>query len=213
MNTRRLLLSAILATLAVGGCSQPIDSPLPNDEPKTAEAREVKIASLSVAPVPHKPGEAKALPTTEPWKDRPSKTPWSELIVGKWVDTNRNYQGQTTWEFTRDGKLTSRYSYPAAPGRPKGIKTSTRDYSINGTVLFPTSSVEVGFRVRVSTTYIESLSDNELVVLTSSQFRWSREIAKDEAARRKVPLEQVLGEVLRVEHGRDVYVRLKDKDK
>lgn len=211
MNTRLLTLPLTLAAMLFAlGCNAHVEMPVaadavPDDKPK-GEA-------LPQAPMPRAQGEK--APTPTPWVAPKSTKPWSELIVGKWVYAGRDIEGQRMWEFTKDGKVNQRYSYTAAPksGRPAGIERSSHGYSVNGNVLFPTSTFDDGLWVTTSTTFIERLTENELSIYAISRSHLSLVPAKSEAQTRKVPVEVVLGEIREERSKSSVYVRLKDKDK
>ena len=168
----------------------------------------------TVAPEPHAPGEgAQFAPVARPWTDRPSNKPWSELILGKWLDGDRQgLLGQKVWEFTRDGKVISTYSYRATRNHAKGIEGGTWAYHVSGNNLFPTSTEDDGAWVWESTTFIESLTEHQLIMFAIKRKWLSLHYAKQDATARKIPVEQVLAEVTET-RGRGVFVRLKDKDK
>lgn len=228
MNTRCFLLLLFVAPLCfVSGCTAAPDAPADNASPGAGEKTKVEEnLNPNVAPEPHAPGEGDRFTiVAKPWTERPSKKPWSELIVGKWLHTYPGAVGQHVYEFTKDGKLNTCYSYPASSNeelpanpavnsRPVGIERDTRDYRVNGNVLFPTSTSEVGSYSTESTTFIKSLTENELVTYSDIRVRWALEPAKNESARTNVPLEVMQAKVLREErYERGMYMRLKDKDK
>ncbi len=228
MNTRCfLMLLCVAPLLLAAGCAAAPDAPADGASPSAGETPKVEENSNpNVAPEPHAPGEgAQFAPVARPWTDRPSKKPWPELIVGKWMRTSPEFVGQKVWEFTKDGKLNTCYSYPASSNeqlppnpavniRPAGNERDTRDYRVSGNVLFPTSTREVARNSTESTTFIKSLTENELVIYTDSRVRWTLEAAKDQVAGTDVPLEVMQAKVLREErYERGIYVRLKDKDK
>ena len=208
MNARHFLPVAVAALLGLAGCSGSDATPEPDAAKPPAEAAK---ADLPIAPAPRAKADGLPPPPALSGVPRQSK-PWSELIVGKWLYTGHDIVGQRTVEYTRDGKCITRYSYPAAPGRPTGIEVSTHEYRVNGNMLFPPSPYDDGTWVTESTTFIESLTENELILFSVTWTRLSLETAKQVAAARKIPVEQVLADV-REEQGRYVYVRLKDKDK
>jgi hypothetical protein len=210
MTTRLLALPAMFAALIGSGCYGAGEVPKAEEKPIAEEK-----PNLAVAPAPRAPGDAKPLLVVAgPWMPRRSDKPWPELIVGRWryaqpkVDENAT----TTIEYTHDGKCTRRYRPPVHPENPKGVQTNTRDYRVNGNILFPASTHDDGFWVTEDTTLIESLTEGELVTLKITRTRLSQFWAEQEAKTRKVPVEQVLAEI-REEQRRFVYVRLKDKDK
>jgi hypothetical protein len=208
MNARRLVL---VAALGLAGCSGSDATPQPAEQ---KAAPETAKADLHVAPAPR--AKADGLPPPPAMSGafpKPSKS-WSELIVGKWLHVNRkDLIGDKVREFTRDGRVIERYSYPARPNHPGGIEVGTWEYRVEGKILSsPPSTRDDGTWVTEYTTFIETLTENELVTLTIKRTRLSVEIARQVAARRKIPVEQVLADV-REERGRTFYVRLKDKDK
>lgn len=217
MNTRHVLLFLAPLCFAMGCLGSP-DAPaagtasVPGAEPK-AEAN----LAPSVAPEPHAPGAGNVLlPVAKPWTDRSSKKPWPELIVGKWLRAKPETFGRKVWEFTKDGKFNTCYSYPAASNGnfPAGVERSTGDYRVNGNILFPTSTDDDTLRITESTTFIESLTENELRLSTVKRVRRSLQSAKDETKVRKITLEQALAEVLIEERTPgSVYVRLMDRGK
>lgn len=208
MSTRCFLMPTLLAALLAAGCSAPAALP-PGEEPKAE-----RVSGWPVAPAPHAPGEgAQFAPVARPWTELPSKKPWSELILGKWLNINREGTlGQKVREFTRDGRVIERYSYTATANHPRGLDTSTWAYHVSDNILFPTSTHDDGRRVEESTTFIVSLTEHELVTSTIRRSHWSPAVAKEEAAQRKVPVELVLAEVCETQ-GQVVFVRLKDRDK
>lgn len=216
MNTRCfLMLLCVAPLLLAAGCAAAPDTPADGASPSAGEKPKVEENSNpNVAPAPHAPGEgAQFAPVARPWTDRPSKKPWSELILGKWLHVNRQgLLGQKVWEFTRDGKVISTYSYRATRSHPKGIEMSTWAYHVSGNNLFPTSTHDDGTRVEESTTFIEILTEHQLIMFAINRKRLSLHYAKQAAAARKIPVGQVLAEVTET-RGRGVYVRLKDKDK
>ncbi len=226
MNTRCfLMLLCVAPLLLAAGCAAAPDAPADGASPSAGETPKVEETSNpNVAPEPHAPGEgAQFAPVARPWTDRPSKKPWPELIVGKWLHAYPGAVGQHVYEFTKDGKLNRCYSYPASsheqlPPNPAvnvrlaGAERGTQDYRVNGNVLFPTSTREIARNSTESTTFIKSLTDNELVIYTDSRVRWTLEAAKDHVAGTDVPLEVMRAKVLREERSPGaVYVRLKDK--
>lgn len=215
MNTRsvRLLLLAVPLSLALGCAGVPGDGTAPGADEKPKAAVGV---NLDPAPEPHAPGEGNPLPGAKPWADRPSKKPWTELIVGQWLRAKPETFGRKVWEFTKDGKFNTCYSYPAAENgnHPAGVERSTEDYRVNGNVLFPTSTADDSVYITESTTFIESLTENELRIYTVKRVRWSLQSAKDETKVRKITLEQALAEVRREERTPgSIYVRLRNRDK
>jgi hypothetical protein len=208
MNARYLL-SGIVTTVLAYGCTAPPEMPTPNGEPNPAVKTNLPVAPPPRAKEDHLPPP----PATDGIAQKPSK-PWSELILGKWLQVNRKDMiGDKVREFTRDGRVIERYSYPARPNHPRGIEVGTWDYRVEGNILSsPPSTRDDGTWVTEYTTVIETLTENELVTLTTKRTRKSLEIAKQEAARRKMTLEAVLAEVTET-RGRTFYVRLKDKDK
>jgi hypothetical protein len=203
----RLVFAILVALLIVSGCSGPDRTPAAEGKPIAEEK-----SNLPVAPGPRAKEDGLPPPPAAVAAPAHSK-PWSELIIGKWLQVNRpDLVGDKVREFTREGKVIERYSYPARPNHPKGIEVGAWEYRVNGNVLFPPSTRDDGIWVREYTTFIETLTENELVTLSIIRTRKSLEHAKREADRRKVPVEQVLAEV-REERGRTYYVRVKDKDK
>ncbi len=208
MTASSMVPATVLSVLVVmSGCGSP-DKPL--DELATMEMK----PNLHVAPTPRAKEEGLPPPPAEVVA-RPTK-PWPELIVGKWFQVNRkNVAGDVLEEFTRDGMVIERYSYQAAPGHSAGIEVGTHEYRVEGNILrYPSipEPFDDGIWVRQTTTFIETLTEGELVTLSVTLKHPSLRIAEREAATRNVPVEAVLNRVCE-ERGRVYYVRVKDEDK
>jgi hypothetical protein len=206
MSTRGTFFAGLFTAGVVGSVPAPAapdTAPMPTAHKDAGE-------TIAIAPPPRAPGQPAPALVVGP--ARKSTKPWAELIVGKWMRIEPPVVGQVVWEFTRDGKVKSQYSYPEAPGRPRGIERGSWSYRVNGTNLFPTETLNDGDWVRDYTTFIDTLTDNELVTSWLKRKRPSLEFAKQLAAERKVPLQQILGEVDE-ERGRSAWIRLKDRDK
>jgi hypothetical protein len=164
-----------------------------------------------VAPEPRAKGEPLRRPA-DVSAPRPGRS-LPDLLVGSWLHVNREGAvGDRTKVFTRDGKVITRYSYPARPGHRAGIEKSEQEYRLDGqSLVYPKSAnpYDDGSRVTHYTNTIEFLDENTLIVVSTRKWHLTPARARDEADRRNVPVRVVLAE-WREESSRSVYVRHKN---
>jgi hypothetical protein len=142
----------------------------------------------------------------------------AQLLVGSWKlierPEDRNSREPPSVEiirhFAKDGTCELRVWDVV-----RGTKVTPGRYRLEGNVIEfvnPTSAnlspsrYEIWERVNT----IESLTDEELVILSVTKKRWSPEMAQELADVREVPVAQVLAEV-REDRSRSVYLRVKDE--
>ncbi len=205
MTAQAPTISASLAVLLIiSGCSAPGEAPPPNDEPKV-EAK----ANLPVAPAPRAKEDELPPPPAEAVVR--STKPWPELIIGRWREVRHNNRHvESIIEFKNDGTATEW----SGNRREPVVRVRTATYRLDGHLISPGPRIEDdGIDLTEATSYIETLTEGEMVYLTVVRTRTSPEHAKLLAAARNVPVEAILNDPndVREERYRHYYVRLKDK--
>ena len=137
-----------------------------------------------------------------------SKT-WAELIVGKWnrveiiVDGVKiDVRGERTMEFTREGKVIVCASYPPRTEKKYRIE---KDLLIDPEQ--PSNETNLPGEIWNSSTRIESLSEDQLVIVMTIQKHYDLETAKSIASVER-PVEYLMT-VPRIEVQRSIYVHIK----
>jgi hypothetical protein len=139
-----------------------------------------------------------------------SKT-WSELIIGKWEYAELTVDGvkidilnKWTKEFTREGKFIECASYPP---RTESNYRIERDMIVDPKK--PSIESNLSGEIWNSTTRIESLTEDKLVMVLTIEKRYDLETAKSLASATR-PVEYLMT-VPRIETQRTVFTRIKSE--
>jgi Lipocalin-like domain len=148
--------------------------------------------------------------------DQPKTT--AELLVGTWrlVEQPEDREPREpdlfgiVRQFADDGRVEDRVT-----DFINGPQVSSGTYRLEGNTLkFFSPSIANPSPTRHEiwelTSTIESLTEEELVIVTVTRKRWAPERAQQLAGLREVPVEQVLAEV-REDRSQSVYIRVKDR--
>jgi hypothetical protein len=136
-----------------------------------------------------------------------------ELIIGKWKEIEYSIDGvkyelfkEFTSEYRKDGTVVS---FGGWPPRTESRYRLEGDWIINPDVpsIHPS---DLPGRIEEITCLIESLTEDELISVTTIQTRYTQQEAELISSINGIPLEQVLAEV-RVEIQRSVWVRIKSE--
>ena len=186
MNTRLLALPLTLgAMLFALGCSSHVEMPvtaaaMPDEKPKGDV--------LPQAPMP-----------------RVKKTT-AELLVGKWKKVEPVSGTTHTSEYTHDGKAVGTSS------DRNGVRVRALEYRLIGTTLaFTPSDANYSSspkHAQQRTSFVESVTEDKLVIVLVINGRWTLEGAREQAHIRDEPVERWLNETW-VERHRSVYERIK----